>query len=79
MRVKKMIRKYYQQKLNAISKVDPIIPTTELEICFEETENAFSWQDVIGWGVIIAMVVHYFLTNGFFEVARVMPSVAYLF
>lgn len=79
MRLKKAMRLYYKHKMENIKHAALIPPPQEFNLEFASAEDRFDWQDVVGWGIVVAIVVHYILSNSFFEVIKVMPSIAYLF
>jgi len=75
----KIMRNYYQQKLNEINGLEPVMVQRPAQPLSKATWLNFAWDEVLGWLVMTGTILHYFFTGRLFELFQFIPGFINIF
>ncbi len=78
MRINKIMKQYYSQKIDALDGL-PAMPIPKRSGSVASRRFTVSWSDAFGYALTGGMILHYFLRGRFYDVVSALPGVSILF
>jgi len=79
MRIKKIMRRYFEGKLASVEEIEPTSINLQYQAKPQTVLFHLCQSDIFGYIMIIGIIIHYVTTGRLFLVGHILPSFGVLF